>query len=36
VGHWHRVGHLEADRRADGWRHLHIVRSRARRLPGDL
>ena len=29
-------GRVEADRRADGWRHLHVVRPRARRLPGDL
>ena len=36
VGHRHRVRRVEADRRADGWRHLHIVRPRARRLPGDL
>ena len=36
VGHRHRVGRVEADRRADGWRHLHVVRPRARRLPGDL
>ena len=36
VGHRHRVGRVEADRRADGWRHLHVVRSRARRLSGDL
>ena len=27
---------VEADRRADGGRHLHLVRPRARRLPGDL
>ena len=27
---------MEADRRADGWRHLHVVRPRAGRLPGDL
>ena len=36
VGHRHRVRRVEADRRADGWRHLHVVRPRARRLPGDL
>ena len=36
VGHRHRVRRVEADRRADGRRHLHVVRPRARRLPGDL
>ena len=36
VGHRHRVRRVETDRRADGGRHLHIVRPRARRLPGDL
>ena len=36
VVHRHRVGRDEADRRADGRRHLHLVRARAGRLPGDL
>ena len=31
-----RVGRVEADRRADGWRRVHVVRARARRLPGHL
>ena len=36
VGHRDRVRRVETDRCADGWRHLDIVRPRARRLPGDL
>jgi hypothetical protein len=36
VGHRDRVRRVEADRCADGWRHLHIVRPGARRLRGDL
>jgi len=36
VGHRHRVRCLEAHRRANGWRHLHVVRLGSGGLPGDL